>query len=197
MDPLDGLTIALDFLLRRIKGIREFSDDPQCIYRLSMDVARRDIRLPDGSRIRRGTPVGLLHLWSEHMPPMPPDGADLAWANRTLRAARRSLALLADHVCRNPALARAAAFGTDDFFVSAPSTDRVLRNIGFAVVEEPRPSGAAARLVLTAARVWAWLLRRAFSPQSAAGLRPRDLRRVHVWLMRDSLLERYGSGDEE
>ena len=193
MDPLKSLTIALDCLLRRIKGIREYSDDPQCIYRLSLGAARRNMLLPDGSCIRRGTRVGRLHLWSEHMPPIPPSGADLAWATRTLRAARGSLNLLADHVSRNPGLARVTAFGTDDFFAAAPSSDRVLRRIGFEVAEEPAPESRPARLALAVTRLWAWLLRRAFNPQSAAGLRPRDLHRRHVWLVRSVLLERYGS----
>jgi hypothetical protein len=196
MDPLKSLTVAIDFLLRRIRGIREFSGDPQCIYRLSLGVARREMLLPDGSRIRRGTPVGHLHLWSEHMPPIPSSGADLAWANRTLRAVRRSLILLAEYVCGDPRLARVAAFGADNYFVVAPAADRVLRRIGFAVEEDPLPQNRPALIALAVARYWAWLLRRAFNPQSAAGLRPRDLHRRRIWLMRGLLLERYGSGKE-
>jgi hypothetical protein len=196
MDPLKSLTVALDSLLRRIRGIRTYSDDPQCLFRLSRGAARSSMLLPDGSVIERGTPVGHLHLWSEHMPPIPRSGPNLAWANRTFRAARRSLTLLADHACCDPELARVVAFGTDHFFIAAPSSDRVLRRIGFAVTEAPPPEGRTARVAMAVARIWAWLLRRAFNPQSAAGLRPRDLQQCHVWLMRSVLLERYGSGKD-
>jgi hypothetical protein len=196
MDPLNSLTVTFDLLLRRINGIREYSHDPECLYRLSLSVARRNILFPDGSRIVRGTPVGKLHLWSEHMPRIPSSGADLAWGNRTLRAARRSMILLADHVHSNPKLAGVAAFGTDDFFVAAAASDRVLSHLGFAVEEDSPPRTRLASIALAVRRLWAWLLRRTFNPRSAAGLWPRDMRRRHVWLRRGLLLERYGTGKE-
>jgi len=89
---------GLDCLLRRCLDIREFSRDPDCILRLGVVRAGRDLALSDGTRIARGEPVGDLHLWNERVPPMPPEGPTLSWAVTFQKRMKRSLELLAAHV---------------------------------------------------------------------------------------------------
>jgi hypothetical protein len=182
---------AADRALRLVRGIRRFCDDPECLYRLSLGKAAEDTLLPDGTHVRAGETIGILHLWSEHVPAIPASGADLAWACRTLRAARRSLRLLAEHVARDPAWREVRAFAADGLFLQAQGGGRVLEGIGFITVRPPEPLRAGGRLALRGRKLWAWLLRKAFNPRSARGLGPGDLFPRYLWLTRRELLQRY------
>jgi hypothetical protein len=44
------------------------------------------------------------------------------------------------------------------------------------------------------ARVWTWLLRRAFNPHSARDVPPGNLQRRWVWLAQSTLAALYGPG---
>ncbi|MDA8048544.1 MAG: hypothetical protein M0002_00765 [Rhodospirillales bacterium] len=94
-DPVAMLVRQLDSSLRRGYGIKEFSDDPSCVLRLSHERAWRRLLLSDGTAIAPGDPVGELHFLSEHMPAFARDGPDLAWAVETYRRLRQSFSLLA------------------------------------------------------------------------------------------------------
>jgi hypothetical protein len=173
--------------------VREFSDNPDCIFRLSLGVIRKDAPLLDGTLLKEGEPVGVLHIWNEHMPPIPPSGTDLAWACVTKRAARKSLCLLADYVNNNPELDRLRAFGGESFFLYTRRTSRLLERIGFEGAVDPPPARWQERLRMRGVRLWTWLLRRAFNSQSVREHRPKDLLPQHAWLTRRTLMERYGS----
>jgi len=192
MDLLDRLVAAIDRRQRKVLRIREFSDDPGCIFRLGFAIARERIELADGTVVHPGDPLGVLHLWNEQMPRIPPSGPDLAWAKELYRALVHSLRLLARYVAANPDLRDVPAFGGDLALVYTTATIRMLRRVGFEVVDPAEPQGPAARLVDWASRLWVWFLRRAFNPQSAKGLWPRDLEHRQLWLSRRVLLARHG-----
>lgn len=99
---------GLDILLSRCYHIREISRDPECILRLAVNPARAPIALADGTVIRRGDLVGDLHLCSPRVPPMPPEGPDLAWGLAFSRRMKRSLELLAE-LCSEEALSEEAS----------------------------------------------------------------------------------------
>jgi hypothetical protein len=192
-DVLNRATKAVDRVLRSLMGVREYCDDRDCIFRLSLGVVREDALLLDGTHLRKGEPVGLLHIWNEHMPPIPPSGTDLAWACATIRAARKSLRLLAHYINSNPALNSLGAFGNESFFLNTRRTSRLLERIGFSGLVNPPPATWQECLRMRAVRLWTWLLRRAFNQQSARGHRPNDLLPQHAWLTRRTLMERYAS----
>lgn len=193
---LARLVRAIDAFLRRRMGVWDFADDPDCIFRLALGHAPRDVVLDDGTRVARGERVAILHLWGDHMPTIPASGADLAWARRVTRALDHSLRLLAEHVAANPALADVPAIGNDTTFPYTPGTVRMLERIGFSVLEPVAPSGPIQRLVLLGARVWTWLLRHAYNRESAAGLRLGDLGTRPLWMSRTTLLERHLPGGQ-
>ena len=89
---------GVDSVLRSRFGIEEFSDDPDCIFRISRDRALRPRILSDGAAIRRGDPVLQVHLWNEHLPAMSRDGRSAAWANLFKRRMLCSFALLANRI---------------------------------------------------------------------------------------------------
>ena len=94
---------SLDALVRRHYRIYEYTSDPECVLRVGLARAPRDVRLADGTVIGRGSPVGVLHLWNEHLPPFASQGPDLQWAKVFHRRMHRSFALLADYIARTPA----------------------------------------------------------------------------------------------
>jgi hypothetical protein len=194
MDLLSRLVVAFDRRQRRRLGIGEFCADPECLLRLGFRTARVATELADGTVVRPGERVGVLHLWNEHMPRMPRAGPDLAWARAVTRLAVHSFRLLADYVVGTPALGDVHAFVGEFSDVYTPGTLRLLRRLGLEVFDPVPPRGPIAWTVDWAMRVWVWLLRRAFNPASVRGLRPRDLQRRRVWLGRRTLVGLYGVG---
>jgi len=192
-DLLNRMTRAIDWGQRYLRGIREFSSDPECIYRLSIESAPRNAILPDGTAFQQGEPIGILHIWGDRIPVIPPSGGNLAWAAKTARLLRRSTRLLAQHVARDKTLQSISAFGNDAFFLHTRSTLPLLERIGFVVLDEAPTAGLRQQVCMRSARLWAWLLRRAFNQQSVRGIRPADLQYRSVWLTRRTLIERYSA----
>jgi hypothetical protein len=190
-DFLNLVTRALDRGQRYLRGIHEFSSDPDCIYRLSIESAPRDATLPDGTVFRRGEPIGVLHIWGDHMPAIPSSGINLAWAARVVRMLKRSSSLLAHHAAREASLQSIPAFGNDAFFIPTRANARLLERIGFAVLEGAPDARVYQQARIKVVRVWSWLLRRAFNQHSARGIGPADLQYRSIWMSRRTLLEKY------
>jgi hypothetical protein len=190
-DFLNRTIVALDKGQRCLRGIHEFSNDPDCIYRLSIENALRDATLPDGTVFHRGDPVGILHIWGEHVPEIPASGVNLAWAAKMIRVLRRSANLLAQHAAKEKYLQSIAAYGNDAFFPYTQTTVRLLERIGFAVLEEVPSDRLHRQIHARISQLWTWLLRRAFNQQSARRVKPKDLQSLSIWLSRRTLLERY------
>lgn len=194
-DLFDKLVVALDRWQRQRLGIWEFSDDPECILRLGLAAARAEVELADGTVIHPGETVGVIHFWNERFPQIPPTGPDLAWARKLKQALIRSFRLLARHAVETSTLADIHAFGGALPLVYTPASVRLLRRLGLEVFDPALPRGLAERARDLVARVWTWLLRRAFSPASVRGLRLSDLHCRPVWLSRRTLIARYGPDD--
>ncbi len=192
-DLLNRLTRAIDRGQRYMLRIQEFSSDPDCIYRLSIERAPRSAVLPDGTVFQQGEPIGIIHLWGEHMPVIPSSGVNLAWAARMARALRRSTSLLAQHAVKDKSLQSISAFGNDAFLFYNQTSIRLLERIGFVVLDDVPANRLHQRARIRVVRLWTWLLRRAFNHQSARGIRPSDLQYRSIWLSRRTLLERYAS----
>ena len=198
---------GLDILLSRCYHIREISRDPECILRLAVNPARAPIALADGTVIRRGDLVGDLHLWSPRVPPMPPEGPDLAWGLAFSRRMKRSLELLAE-LCSEEGpgwnLAGVPAFRAVGSLMSETRSDgpsslhaavpAIARRLGLEIAEVDDPSSAGFRRRFAGfwengfnlALVWAY---------NAPSLRSRQLgrlRRVTFWISRRELATRYG-----
>jgi hypothetical protein len=95
---LAKIIFALDKPLRRRQAVVEYTAHPSCIFRLGLDRARRQLTLRDGTRVRPRQRVAQLHLWNEHIPPLPPNGATIRWAREIERHIEMSLRELADYL---------------------------------------------------------------------------------------------------
>jgi hypothetical protein len=192
MDLLDRLVIAFDRRQRRRLGIWEFTDDPDCIFRLAFAAAPKGINLEDGTVVHPDDRTAVLHIWSEQTPPMPATGPDLAWAKAFRRSLVRSLRLLAEYCTKDPEMGDVHAFGGNLALVYTPGAVSVLRRLGFEVHDPLVPVSLTACVLDAVSHLWIWLLRRAFNRGSARGIRPTDFQQRPVWLSRRTLVARYG-----
>jgi hypothetical protein len=110
---LGHAVFGLDRWLRRRQGIYEYSNDPVCLFRVNQAEADEAVTLSDGTHIHPGNPILELHLWNEHIPLMPTEGATLAWACRLHQAVDMSLRELACWMARQPDLDQVIALRGD------------------------------------------------------------------------------------
>lgn len=107
---LRKVVCGADRILRRVLGIREFSQDPDCILRVAKVRWPRPVSLRDGTRLRAGDWVGDLHLWNEHIPSILGPAKSLATGARFRTEVRKSLSSLAVFIAIEPEMRDVTAF---------------------------------------------------------------------------------------
>ena len=188
------LVRGFDALLAQYCGIHEFTDDPDCIIRIALARAGREISLSDGTGIRAEDPVIDLHWWNERLPRIPPQGPDAAWATSMRRHIRLSLRSLARHMSTDPELDPIRALRAEIVFgtrVGRTQLVRVARHFGFDLVERQANPGLTGQLHLAGDSILLWGLIWAYNPR---GLKHKPLlrERDEVWVSRSSFLGRIG-----
>lgn len=196
-DPVAGIVRQVDAALRCHYGIREFTDDPLCILRLSREKAWRGLLLSDGTPIAAGEPVGELHFWSEHMPVFGDTGPDLGWAVETCRRLRRSFVLLAGALGSDPGwqglhavFARWAFAGAFD----ATHQRRLIEAFGLDIFAPDRTIAHRIHDLMQDFLLWGML--RAFNPEalhSHGFFRSRQ----ELWISRPAMLARFGTAEPQ
>jgi ceramide glucosyltransferase len=193
---LKRMVRGLDTLLRRYYGIYEFSHEEGCLFRLSIVPSPEALTLADGTRIHKGESIGELHLWNEHMPQVPKEGADLAWALTFWRRMLRTLSDLAVYVEIEPSFRDIKAFcGTGPF----DSRDGLVHladpaeRVGFDVVSPDDEAGPGQRFIDFWKNLYVYGLIWTFNPASLKGKRLRGLKRVQLWISRGVLIARHGA----
>jgi len=180
----------IDASLRRACGIFEFSHDVECLLRLQVKKAPHALRL-GAQVVEAGEPVLLLHFWSEHIPPLPSTGPDLAWALRFQRLLIRSGHAVGRYMRRDPRLAAVRAVGGSTVLISPrehPGGARLMERLGFTVVPPHGLPGCVEWLE----NLYAWLLMWTFNIVSLRSRRFARLYRTEVWMTVDDFLSRYG-----
>jgi hypothetical protein len=190
---LDGL----DSRLRLRQGVIEYTDRPDCLFRIQVVESCNHIQLSDGTHVRPGDRLIRLHLWNEQFPAFPAGGPTLAWARRLNRAFDTSLRELAHFlevrqdldditaICGNMAFAPA---------VRSAQLARLVRRFGFEKIEMPQ--SFRQRLHWFGENI---LISMIVLTHNATALRADTLRRGRalVFLSRRTLLRRYGSFDDQ
>jgi hypothetical protein len=188
------LVLAIDALLRRANGVYEFNRDPMCIFRLSPLRSRWDLTLTDGTRIRRGDPLLVIHFWNERLPAMREEGVDLTWAREMHRHIRASLEMLARHLAARSDLSPVIALcGEATFMRSASMSTAVslLSRLGLEVQPTLQRTDPWGRFAGFWENAYSWALVWAYNPASLRGRRPPDLERYWVWMSRRSLMGKH------
>lgn len=186
---------GVDFLLRQRQGIHEFTDDEECLFRISLDEASRTVTLSDGTIVREGDPVLQLHLWNEHLPLMPSAGPSAAWATLMKRRVHRSFAAVARYIEQERQLDAVRAVHGAPPFGSRLGVAQMVRTgqrFGCDVIDPGEPLEWRGRIHAVFDSMLLWGLTYAFNP---AGLRTKNLLRYRhqLWISRRTLLLRYGS----
>jgi hypothetical protein len=135
----------------------------------------------------------LFLVWNEHIPAIPPEGPDLAWALAFRRRLGHSLAQLAAHVASSPGTQRLQAFRADLSFGGRYELEQwraMLERWGFDLVDRESRNGLWGRLADWGDNMYAWLLVWAFNPASLQGEGP-SRRRDRLWMSRGVLQRRY------
>lgn len=169
------------------------------MMRLSIGHSRRDVTLGDDTRVRRGEPIGELHLWNERVPPIPREGPDLAWARRFQRQLLHSFHALAVYVAGEPSLQGVQAFCGLNSFGSryAPAhMARIVDRWGLDLVVV-RPGTLWGHLRQLAENAHAVAMIWAYNPNGLRGLDPRALRRDELWISRRRLMDKYLTVSED
>jgi len=182
---------AFDRWLSDIEGVFLFSQDPQELIRLRWAQLDRDIFLGE-QRLPRGTRILELHLWNDHLTPMPKEGPDLAWALKIERRFVRSLRRLGRELQANPAYAEVPALrGTTVLLNPAdPSGGETLMvRLGFESLPTPRSLWGFGDFW---ENFYSWWLMWAYNEATLRGRGMLRLRRVDIWMSRSRLVALYG-----
>lgn len=149
--------------------------------------------LADGTRVEAGDPVGVLHLWNEHLPTIPREGPDLRWAINMRQGMARSMSQLAEAVGRDARLASVKAFGGNAVLVSHKGDAQVARvagRYGFEWVTLDRGPMLWQRFHQFWENFLVLGLQWAFNPGGLRGkrfIRPRE----PLWISRDILVSKF------
>ncbi len=185
---------GFDAMLRACYGVSEFTHDPECLIRVARSQAHRDVRLADGTRIRAGDPILVLHFWNEHVLRFARGRPSLGWASVMRRRVSQSLGALAEQLESDPDWGQVRALQADTAlfgFWRMYQARRVIRRFGFDVMTPPDGSRLRALRAFTDDCI-VWLLTRAFNP-AALGRQEFVRGRDEMWMSRQSLIRQYGS----
>jgi YkoP-like protein len=92
---LEAMVSALDDRLRLRHGVIEYTNSPECLFRIQLVTSNENYVLSDGTCIRPRDRVANLHVWNEQFPCFVGKGPTLAWACRVNHAFDLSLRELA------------------------------------------------------------------------------------------------------
>jgi len=185
----------LDKVVRRALGIYEFCDNPDCLLRVRIVSVTHALSLPDRT-VSKGVPVLELHLWNEHIPPLPLYGPDLAWAVQTRRKLTASFRMLADQMPRDLRFAAVQAVGGITTLL-LPDNDaggeKLFQHLGFSIYPHHSVLGRFGEFW---ENLYSWWIMWAFNPPT---LRHRHLARLcrnEIWMSVEVFLNRYGANGE-
>jgi len=179
-----------DALLRRAYGVFTFCDDEQCVLRIRLIEASHALKLADQT-VRPGDTVLELHLWNEHIPPLPPDGPDMAWALQMRRLLIHSFHALAQEVHQNPSLAGVRAIVGVSVMLSPqghPASAQLLQRLGFTILPYHRPLGRFGEFW---ENFYSWWIMWTFNVASLRHRRFFHLYRAELWMLADEFSRRY------
>jgi hypothetical protein len=189
---LCGIIRYFDRFLRWAYGVFEFCNDPNCLLRVRVTRTARPVSLP-GGQVPAGAPVLELHLWNEHLPPIPAEGPDIAWGVRTQRLWLASLRALARQIRQDPRLAGVQVVaGITSVFAPGDGGggEKHFVHLGFTVLPHHSPLGRFGEFW---ENLYAWGIMWGFNAATLRHRRLLRLRRTEVWMMAEEFLRRYGS----
>jgi hypothetical protein len=186
---------TIDHGLCRLEGIREYSDDEECLFRIAAMRSNRRVECASSNVvIVPGDLILDLHLANDRVPPADPRGPGLVWAQRFRRRMRKSFVDLAVFVRSHPEFAEVRAVRAR-CAISAPvgyrKIARLLASFGLRPVPPARRSGPFRRLFDIVSSLWLWAMVWTYN---AGCLRGRRLMRQRgdFWIAWPEFVRRFG-----
>lgn len=182
---------VFDRFLRWAFGVFEFCGGPDCLLRVRHTTLAHPVTLA-GETFEAGAAVVELHLWNEHLPPLPADGPTLAWAVRTQRRLRESFRALARQLPDDPRLADAQLIGGVTVLPLAGAHAggvKLFEQLSFTILPYRNPLGRFGEFW---ENLYTWGVMWAFNAPTLAGRGLLRLRRSEIWMTRATLLRHYG-----
>lgn len=181
----------IDYLLRRSGGLFEFSDNADCVLRIQLGKASHDVTI-GSEKILKGETVLAIHIWNEHIPILPKEGANLAWAlvlRRRVNYSFREMAKVMQHDSRFSQVK--AVWGTSSLFSFTDHIGgvRMMQHLGFTVLPYYNPLG---RFGLFWENLFSWWLMWAYNYPSISTRHFKKLQRTEIWITKSEFLKRYG-----
>ncbi len=180
--------IGMDRFLRRQLHIREFTDQADCILRISMSPSRSTVRLPDGLEIRQGDLLLELHLWNEHLSPVGGVYTALAQGLYLIKRLRLSLNLLADYMEQDKEWAHVRAIHAC-FATCLHRPERAIQQLGFSIISPRRSFGRRTHDFFEEFLIYGLMW--AFRPCDMKR-KTGSLKRMELWISKAALLKTYG-----
>lgn len=182
----------IERILRRYYDIVPVNDAPDCIVGIGRDRSRHDLVLADGTAVRAGDPLLVLHFWNErlHAPVHPVASASAA----ILHGGRTNFGDLAKLLQNRPEYAGVRALRADIGFIPdarLPQAQRLAALFGFSFVPGERPGWHILRPAFWQNLFSYWLLW-TYNPAALATIPFAQLRRCEIWMSRAQFLARYG-----
>lgn len=190
--PLRTAIRGIDFVARKIEGVRKFDDSGDCLLRISHWRNKSVVHLSDGTSVPRGAAVIELHLWNEHLA-ISRDGLDLRRGASGRRQLQRSLARLALYLTAEPTMREIQAITLAPAFIRArqqKSLRQLLHLLGAGWTPVSRPLSFVEQLHAILDSAWLWLLLWTFNPHGAT-TRHFLRHRQEFWISRRKFIALY------
>lgn len=186
---------GFDRFIRWTLGVFEFCAESHCLLRARRTTTPHAVMLPTGV-VPAGAPMVELHLWNEHIPPLPPEGPTIAWAIQVRRRLIRSFQELARQLPRDPRLAGAQIIGGVTVLPLAGvhgSGIKLFEQLGFVIQPYHSPLGRFGEFWQN---LYLWAIMWAFNEPTLARRSLLSLRRCEVWMTIEELVRRYGERED-
>jgi hypothetical protein len=180
-----------DAFLARQYGLFNFSDEPDCVLRLQVAPAPHQLSFSD-QVVQPGEKVLELHLWNEHLPPVPAAGLDLRWAITMQRAFLNSLRAVGRYMQSETKLADILAVGGITVLMFAGTRrngERFMERLGFTVMPYTNPLGRFGEFW---ENFFSLILMWTYNPDSLRNRKLFGQRRAEFWMPAEEFLRRYG-----
>lgn len=184
---------TIDRILRAAYQVKPFSQDPDCILRISKSPSPQQIRLSDGVQVQLGDPILVIHFWNERLGGSPQDRIALGWGRHLSRRLKASLRMLTAYLDQNLwANDIVAVRGELGFVKDVLSAKRYFMRLGFDVVPMEAPGMRFWRRAFWD-NLYSYALMWTFNPGLLRGKRLTKLVRVVIWISRERLVQMYAA----
>jgi hypothetical protein len=168
--PMARLVFAVDERLRRRNAVFDYSDHPDCMFRVKIAALTGDVRLADGVWLRRGYRIIELHFRNEHFPRMDRHGATIEWASRAKRRidfSLRELCVFLNDRAEFDDIAGVRATMPVRGLAQLGEFERIAARFGFELARNPSPCGFGGRMLCLGQNALGLLLALASNPKAA------------------------------